>query len=270
MAGFWDKGVGYLKDKTDGISVGSTDQNSLLKTFSFTGASGGVGTSTLITYIAQYLANVDGKQVVILDLNFLQPDILYRLDVDVTSDNSIINYLKGTKKLEECFIPVESMKKLHLITASPKDSVELIMNMAAGKDIVGHLIDQLSVFDYVLINLPYLQPFITFIEPIQKIDKGYIILDERLENLKRTQGILDFIHIYQNRAPVFSNLILNKLTEYDYPEDVLTDLHCNVVSRIPLDNALIQYTNSQKSLLEKNISLEMQLELANIIENMKR
>lgn len=267
--GFWDLGVGYLKTKTEDISETDRHQQALLKTFSFTSVGGGSGSSTLLLYIAQYLSQVEGHQVCVVDLNFLQPDLLYNMDVDVTSENTILNYLKGVKPLEECYIQDANIKKLHLVTASPKDDPVLLMNINTEKNMIGHLIEKLQVFDYILINLPYLQPMITFIEPINYIDRGYLVADERLSASKKIHGILDFIHVFQSKAPVFSNVILNKRTDYLYPYEDIKALHCDIITEISMDNSLINESNTNKPLIEKSISEKIQEQISYIIYNMK-
>lgn len=267
--GIFDIGVGYLKDKTDNISESEDHQHALLKTFSFTSVGGGSGSSLIMLYIAQYLSQVEQKQVCVVDLNFLQPDLLYNLDVDVTEENTILNYLKGTKTLEDCYIQDRNIKKLHLITASPKDDPVLLLNIDPEKNMIGRLIEKLQVFDYVLINLPYSQPLLTFLEPINYIDRGYLVADERLSASKKIHGILDFIHVFKARAALFQNVILNKRTKYQYPYEDIENVFCDIVAEIPFDASLVNESNTTKPLTEKFLNDEIQEELSNIIYNLK-
>lgn len=268
--GLQDKWIGYLKERNQEVVNEITlNQYSLLKTFSFTSVGGGTGTSTIILYIAQYLAKEQNKQVCVVDLDFLQPDLLYNLNVDVTTENTILNYLKGLKKLQDCYIEDELIPNLRLVTASPKDPLELLLNLRTDEDVIGNLIDQVqNVFDYVLINLPYRQPFITFIEPISRIDRGYLVADERLSALMKIKGILSFIQSYQGKASIFNQLILNKRTEYDYPYEKIKEINCELVSEIPYEEDLIHYMNVRKPLINQKVSVEFQKAIFNIIEDM--
>lgn len=267
--GIFDIGVGYLKDKTDNISESEDHQHALLKTFSFTSVGGGSGSSLIMLYIAQYLSQVEQKQVCVVDLNFLQPDLLYNLDVDVTEENTILNYLKGTKTLEDCYVQDRNIKKLHLITASPKDDPVLLLNIDPEKNMIGRLIEKLQVFDYILINLPYSQPLLTFLEPINSIDRGFLVADERLSASKKIHGILDFIHVFKARAPLFQNVILNKRTKYQYPYEDIENVFCDIVAEIPFDSSLVNESNTTKPLTEKFLNDEIQEELSKIIYNLK-
>lgn len=267
--GIWDKSVGILKDKTDSLDDVSKYQKALLKTFSFTGIGGGSGASTILLYIAQYLSIVEKKQVMVLDLNFLQPDLLYNMNVDVTADNSILNYIKGSKTLESCFIEDEQIKNLHLLTASPKDSMMLLMSVKPDDNTIGKILNQLEMFDYVLLNLPYMQPMITFIEPLSHVDKGYIVIDERLSSLKKVHGMLDFIHSFAATSNTFSNIILNKRSKYEYPLEKIESLKCDLITEIPYVNGMVHNTNIKKPLIDTIESKEYQLKLGDIIENLK-
>lgn len=267
--GIWEKGVGYLKDKTSKVTDKEKYQQELLKTFSFTSVGGGTGNSTILLYVAQYLSLVEKKQVLLIDLNFLQPDLLYNLNLEVTSENSILNYIKGTKKLEDCFIQDTKNPQLHLITASPKDDVVLLMSMRDDRNIIGEMIEKVEMFDYILINLPYVQPFITFIEPINVIDRGFLIVDERLSCLKKIQTMLDFIHSFTAKSHLFNNVVINKRTKYEYPYETLNELHCNVISEVPYDTELMKYVNEKDPYIDKIKNKEIQLKIGEIIENLK-
>lgn len=268
--GFWDKGIGYLKDKTNELDDVSKYQKALLKTFSFTSIGGGSGSSTVILYLAQQLALEEKKQVVILDLNFLEPDILYNLNVDVTSENSVLKYIKGEKNLNDCFVQDNKIKNLHLITASPKDSVVLLNNIKTDRDIIGNLIHELDAFDYILINLPFEKTFITFMEPLKIIDRGFIVIDERLSNLNKVTLFLDFIHKFQGVSNTFSNVILNKRGSYDYPYEKIEEVKCNLLTELPYDSSIQNLCNF-KSILYKEINnKDFQTNMINVIESLKK
>lgn len=253
------------KDDTDGELL---QDIGLIKNFSFTSIGGGSGSSTIILYLAQYLVKEKGKRVCILDLNLLQPDLLYNLNVDVTSENTVLQYLKGFKSLEDCLIQDEVTKGLYLITASPKDPVELITTLDSESDHIGKLIDGLDVFDYVLINLPYIQPFITLVEPISRIDRGYIVIDERLSSINKIELFLKYIHDYHDKLNHFNQVIINKRSMNDYPLEEIEGKLCDIISEIPYDDSLRIYMNSKKPLIGQQLSRSVLNSFSEILKDM--
>lgn len=269
MMGILDNINGLLRNKTEEITdQASSRASSLMKTFSFTSIGGGSGASATLLYVAQYLAKVENKQVCVLDLNFLQPDLLYNLNVDVTTENTITNYLKGSTRLQDCFIKDTVLKNLHLVTASPKDDLVLLMNLDPDKRLIENLITSLGMFDVVLINLPYVQPMITFIEPLAVIDRGYLVIDERLSNLKKVDEALDFLHRFQAKANVFNNIVLNKRTDYMYPLELITKSKSNLVTELPFERDLVQFMNERTPLVDRDISKAYQTGISDVLSDM--
>lgn len=266
--GFWDKGIGILKDKTNELNDVNQYQRALLKTFSFTSIGGGSGSSTLINYIAHYLAVEKKKQVVVVDLAFLQPDLLYGMSVDVTSENSILKYLKGEKKLSDCYIQDDKIKNLHLITASPKDNIILLSNLRTDKNIIGEMLKELDDFDYILLNLPYVQNAITFIEPLSIVDKGYIVIDERLSAINKVKNFLDFIHKFQGNSNLFSNVVVNKRSNYEYPLDKIIEVGCNVITELPYCDEITNISNEKKSVFKEVTNKDYQLGMNELLDSM--
>jgi MinD-like ATPase involved in chromosome partitioning or flagellar assembly len=250
--GILDKALGRVRDVTNETAQLKNKSDALYKTFSFTSIGGGSGSSTVMLYVAQYLAKEMNKQVVLVDLNLLQPDLLYNLNVDVTEENSILQYFKGFKKLEECYIKDSVIEGLHLITATPKDSIELLGTLKGDSDVIGNLIARLQVFDYIIINLPYVKNFITFVEPIKHIDKGYIVIDERLSSINKIKDFIVFLHEYQNKGNVFNKVILNKRTEYDYSYKRIEDEECELVAEIPYDISIVSSMNEKKPIAKQS------------------
>lgn len=266
--GIQDLLIGKLKTKSDDVLKSVDYQKGLLKTFSFTSIGGGSGSSTLLLYIAQYLAKDLGKQVVVLDLNFLQPDLLYNMKVEVRQENSILNYLKGSSRLNECFIQDEKISGLKLVTASPSDNVELIMNLKTDENVIGDLIDKLGMFDYVLINMPYTKVFSTFIEGSFSVDRGYLVMDDRLSNIKKMEELLEFTHKYLDRGNIFNNIVLNKRSKVAYPYSKLNSDLTRIVAEIPYDGRVVEVSNTLNSLVDAQLSDEWFAGMSDLIENL--
>ena len=266
--GIQDLLIGKLKTKSDDVSRSTDYQKGLLKTFSFTSVGGGSGSSTLLLYIAQYLAKDLGKQVVVLDLNFLQPDLLYNMKVEVRKENSILNYLKGSSRLNECFVQDENISGLKLVTASPSDDVELVMNLKTDENVIGDLIDKLGAFDYVLINLPYVKVFSTFIESSFVIDRGYLVMDDRLSNIKKMEEVLDFTHKYLDRGNIFNNIVLNKRSKTAYPYTKLNTDLARIVAEVPYDDRVVEVSNTLASLVDAQLSKDWFEGVSDLVENL--
>lgn len=265
--GIQDKLLGRLRDKIAQEDTKKKKSDTLYKTFSFTSLGGGSGSSLISLYMAQYLAKELEKQVVVLDLNFLQPDLLYNMNVDVTEENSILQYFKGFKKLEECYIKDTSIEGLHLVTVTPKDSIELLGTLKSDGDVIGLLVDRLQVFDYVIINLPYFKNFITFVEPIKHIDRGYIVIDERMSSINKIEEFLKFLHQYQNKGNVFNNVILNKRTDYAYSYKRIEEENCEIVAEIPYDEDLVSYMNEKIPLIKQPLTKSVSNGLGDVLED---
>lgn len=267
--GIADNIKGLLRNKTDEIDdLVKGRGNSLMKTFSFTSIGGGTGTSGLIVYLAQHLAKYENKQVCVVDLNFLQPDLLYNFNVDVTTENTIMNYIKGSANLKQCLIQDSVLKNIRLVTASPKDDLLLMMNIDTEKEVIGKLLTTLNIFDVVLINLPYHPAMITFVEPLNHIDRGYVVLDERLSNLKKLDEFLNFLHRFQAKGNVFNNVVLNKRTDYAFPYELIESYNSRLVSELPLELDLIQYMNEKTPLISREISKEYQEGVLDLLSDM--
>lgn len=265
--GLQDLFIGKLKSKTEEVAELEQYQRGLLKTFSFTSVGGGSGSSTLLLYAAQYLAKDLGKQVVILDLNFLQPDILYNMKVEVLEENSILNYLKGSSKIESCYVQDEGFENLKLVTTSPNDDVELLMNLSVDSNAIGNLIEKLTDFDFVLINLPYVKSFSTFIETVLVVDKGYLVLDDRLSNIKKADELVTFVHKYMDRGNVMNHVVLNKRSKHAYPYESLDEVNMKLVTEVPYDIKVVDAMNTKAALLNQSFSKDWFDAVGGLIED---
>lgn len=264
-----DSILGYLKGKSrEVVSVEQEIYEGVIKTFSFTSLGGGSGSSMLILYLAQFLAREKQKQVCVLDLNLLEPDLLYHFNVDVTTENTLMNYFKGRSKLSDCFIQDESLKNLHIVTNSPKDDPLMVLSIGEDERIISNLVESLEVFDYVLINLPYELNSLSFAGAVGEVDRGYVVMDERLSSVVKLKRFLDNLHTFYGKSNNFNKVVLNKRTDHDYPYEQLEVAKSELVTEIPFESELVHMMNTKVDLYKQDLTKEFQGGLIDVLEDM--
>lgn len=208
--------------------------------FTFVGLNNGSGAKTLAVNVAVELAK-DNK-VCLLDANLFQPGLCHVLDSPVGKESSISRYLNYSTEKDQIKIPIKNVANLWLISASPSD--DPIEYSEVMQDVYVDLMKHLKeAFDFVIVYVPY-HPFSeTFVYTLDFIDKGYFVWDEQIDCGSKTKMILDYTNTISKKANVINNVILNKLSDREYPYDLVKNMECELVAEFPYSKNILLSKN---------------------------
>ncbi|WP_426450868.1 tyrosine-protein kinase family protein [Paenibacillus sp. S-38] len=201
--------------------------------FGFVSLLNGAGTSTLAANTASLLSKQE-KKVLLLDANFHQPNLFYFFDgLEVPESQSLSMYFANKIEEKELNIRVPGHENLWLISTSPKDRVDKILQ--ANEDNLGRLMEYVSeTFDFVIADIPYLPMSEWFIEILERMDKSIIVWDEQNDCGYKTLQMLEFLDSHSDCVNMVKNVVVNKRTKRAYELDkIKKEFNCNYVCSVP-------------------------------------
>lgn len=204
----------------------------------FIGASGGVGTSTIVANVAHSI-NKKGYSVIVLDMNLINPvqHILFGYKwKDIKND--VVDYLSGQCNLGSCILG-NNRNGVQLISSGNRTIVDVINVDNQSKMISWETtIDRLkALYDVVLIDVNNMLMMDLVHASLYKADTIYTVWDENIEcitSMERLKKNLDILGIRLG-----SNVIINKRTGVQYP-NIFNKLGLELIDILPFDSGIIE------------------------------
>ncbi len=213
----------------------------LNKVMAFIGLSGGVGSSTLVATLAVELKNA-GLSVLVIDLDIMYPSQhiffnLYR-DYDVKAKD-FVTYMQGLNRAGES---IQYSNNIGVLVANNRTLQEYIGldNGEMSKEFERLLDGMTSSFDVILIDCPSSKVEFDLVNTaLYKSDTIYCILDDGVKSIINTEKFLNNCEVTGIHTKKVK-YIMNKRTNFFYPESNLTKMGINLEAIIPFEIGVIE------------------------------
>lgn len=198
--------------------------------FGFISLNNGAGVKTTAVNVAIELSKK--YRVCILDCNFIQPGAWVLLDTPIKEEKSLTKFLVSKQEIADCFIPVEGLKNIWLISTDPLDSPILLGSIS--KETIDEMMDYLKrAFDYIIMPMTYNPYAEWFVYILYHLDKGYFVWDDQVDCALKTKVVLDYVHRISSKASQINNVILNKLFKGAYDYELIAKVECDYITELP-------------------------------------
>lgn len=223
---------------------------------SFIGASGGVGTTTLISNVT-YMIRKLGKSVIVIDSNLLYPSVQNHLGYKTLNDkHDLVTFLNGSSQLSECIYhdkvrgSVLSSKNKNIMDCVHVDSDKV------HNTIVETIKELRKLFDVVLIDtsLYQINSDVTNLM-LYLSDKIYMVWDENANCIQNTEIIKNTMKLCGiNHESKLEKVILNKRTDLYYPKDIFDKLGLKLGVVLPYEAGVSESAFYRHIYIEKGIA----------------
>lgn len=207
--------------------------------FGFTGASGGVGVSTLVTNLA-YMISEKGFKVIVLDLNIMYPSqgMAFNIQPEIKK-NDLVSYLLGKNGLGES---IENMGAISVMYAN-NQGITSLLNVEEDIPLENfrQAIYRLrKLYDVVLLDIPRELEHMLSNTAIYSCDTLYMVMDESLNSVVniekfRKNAAFTGVDTY-NKMKV----IMNKRTSVHYTDYIFKKLNLELLEVLPFDVEVIE------------------------------
>ncbi|MEM4385681.1 MAG: AAA family ATPase [Candidatus Anstonellales archaeon] len=202
----------------------------------FSGASGGVGTSTLVSNIAYIATDIFKLKTLVVDLNILYPvQHVFKGIKNKPNKNDLMSYLYGETKLADS-IDTEN----NILYAVNRGILDLINSESnAAEKNFERAVDVLrSLYDLVLIDTPMLLNNTLVNSAFYLSDFIYLVWDESVGSIVNTDKIRTNM-VFTGIDTTKLRFVLNKKTKVPYSTYPFEKLNIKLVEIIPYNEALI-------------------------------
>lgn len=240
-----DVAADILKDKTSAIlkqlSGGEAKYSRRLidNVVVFTGASGGVGTSTIVSNVAA-LASDKGLNVLVIDLNIMYPvqHTFFGIEQKIEKPD-LVSYLLGKNPLGES---ISSNGNISLFLPNNRGLMDSINceNQSAVNNF-SSTVDQLrKMFDLIIIDAPLSIEHLLVNTAFYLSNQIYLVWDESISSISNTERIRRNMLASGIDAYSKMKVILNKKTSVNYSKYPIEKLNLELVEVLPFDVAIIE------------------------------
>ena len=206
----------------------------------FMGASGGTGTSTIVSNVAFEMAK-KGLTVLIVDLNLEYPiqQSIFKVKQNLEKKD-LVSFLMGRNQIGDSIDIVNSNISImyannrYLMDRINCDSSTCSNNLVSTIERIRHL------FDVILFDCPLNLEFDVVNSVLYNCDTIYMVWDESLSciaNMDRIRKNMQASGIESNQK---IRVIFNKKTNVHYTKYIFEQLKLNIVGTLPFDTAIIE------------------------------
>lgn len=206
----------------------------------FMGASGGTGTSTIVSNVAFEMAK-KGLTVLIVDLNLEYPiqQSIFKVKQKLEKKD-LVSFLMGRNQIGDSIDIVNSNISImyannrYLMDRINCDSSTCSNNLVSTIERIRHL------FDVILFDCPLNLEFDVVNSVLYNCDTIYMVWDESLSciaNMDRIRKNMQASGIESNQK---IRVIFNKKTNVHYTKYIFEQLKLNIVGTLPFDTAIIE------------------------------
>lgn len=270
--GFLDKKLRQLEEGEVGeniVAVASDKTSELIRALSgrgtstgkklvdnlvlVTNASGGTGTSTIISNVA-YCATKKGIKTCVVDLNILCPmqPILFGVDRE-NAKNDLTSFLLGKSELNES---IDISKPVNLMYANDRLLLDkLYCNEKTSIENLNIMFNKLRQFyDLVLIDCPMNIDSMVENVALYSCDTMYVVWDESLASMLNTERLRRSLALSGIDSFIKMKVILNKRTSVHYSKYPTEKMNLELVETLPFDIDIIDSQLKGQIFCEKGVS----------------
>lgn len=253
ISGTLDEDVMTDSEKKTLIKQDLTPDNLLV----FMGATGGVGTTTILTNVATKLRSM-GNSVLVIDLDILNPSIKYSLhcNMEKTPDKDLVSYLTGGCVLGEAIYTTDN--KIAVMSAYNRTIVDYIYldNGHVASKLSKSLSALKKLFDFVLIDIPSKLIMSDIIgQVLYDCDHMYMVWNEDVKCVSGTE----LLRINMSRIGIpydnkLDSVIFNARTSIDYRTSILKQSLLNIITVLPYDSGIKESNLRGEVFIKKGMS----------------
>lgn len=221
----------------------------------FMGASGGTGTSTIVSNVAFEMAK-KGLTVLIVDLNLEYPiqQSIFKVKQKLEKKD-LVSFLMGRNQIGDSIDIVNSNISImyannrYLMDRINCDSSTCSNNLVSTIERIRHL------FDVILFDCPLNLEFDVVNSVLYNCDTIYMVWDESLSciaNMDRIRKNMQASGIESNQK---IRVIFNKKTNVHYTKYIFEQLKLNIVGTLPFDTAIIESSLQGEIFCDKGASM---------------
>lgn len=221
----------------------------------FMGASGGTGTSTIVSNVAFEMAK-KGLTVLIVDLNLEYPiqQSIFKVKQKLEKKD-LVSFLMGRNQIGDSIDIVNSNISImyannrYLMDKINCDSSACSNNLVSTIERIRHL------FDVILFDCPLNLEFDVVNSVLYNCDTIYMVWDESLSciaNMDRIRKNMQASGIESNQK---IRVIFNKKTNVHYTKYIFEQLKLNIVGTLPFDTAIIESSLQGEIFCDKGASM---------------
>lgn len=219
----------------------------------FTNASGGSGTSTLVSNIA-YTLFARGLKVLIIDLNIMCPVQHTYLGIQQELEkNDLVSYLLGKTQLSES---IDTSKNINILYANNRTLTdEINCNDGVAIDNFEIMLKKLrQYYDVVIVDCPMRIDNMLQNVMFYNADAIYMVWDEGIGSIINTERIRRNMALSGIDSFTKMRVILNKRTSVHFSDYPLTKLNMELVGVLPFDVDIIDNSLKGQIFCEKGSS----------------
>ena len=221
----------------------------------FMGASGGTGTSTIVSNVAFEMAK-NGLTVLIVDLNLEYPiqQSIFKVKQKLKKKD-LVSFLMGRNQIGDSIDIVNSNISImyannrYLMDRINCDSSTCSNNLVSTIERIRHL------FDVILFDCPLNLEFDVVNSVLYNCDTIYMVWDESLSciaNMDRIRKNMQASGIESNQK---IRVIFNKKTNVHYTKYIFEQLKLDIVGTLPFDTAIIESSLQGEIFCDKGASM---------------
>lgn len=221
----------------------------------FMGASGGTGTSTIVSNVAFEMAK-KGLTVLIVDLNLEYPiqQSIFKVKQKLEKKD-LVSFLMGRNQIGDSIDIVNSNISImyannrYLMDRINCDSSTCSNNLVSTIERIRHL------FDVILFDCPLNLEFDVVNSVLYNCDTIYMVWDESLSciaNMDRIRKNMQASGIESNQK---IRVIFNKKTNVHYTKYIFEQLKLDIVGTLPFDTAIIESSLQGEIFCDKGASM---------------
>lgn len=221
----------------------------------FMGASGGTGTSTIVSNVAFEMAK-KSLTVLIVDLNLEYPiqQSIFKVKQKLEKKD-LVSFLMGRNQIGDSIDIVNSNISImyannrYLMDRINCDSSTCSNNLVSTIERIRHL------FDVILFDCPLNLEFDVVNSVLYNCDTIYMVWDESLSciaNMDRIRKNMQASGIESNQK---IRVIFNKKTNVHYTKYIFEQLKLNIVGTLPFDTAIIESSLQGEIFCDKGASM---------------
>lgn len=205
----------------------------------FIGASGGVGTSTIVANVA-VAAKKRGLNVLVVDTNIQYPSMHYFFGIKQEMERKdLASFVLGKNNIGDSLVEANGISILCANNRTLVDSVNC--DSPKCSENLFRVIEQVrELFDLILLDCSNRLDLDIVNTALYKADSIYIVWDESLACVSNTDRIrrnMDLTGIESNHK---MRLVLNKRTSIHYSKYPISQLNLSLVSTLPFDLSVIE------------------------------
>lgn len=219
----------------------------------FTNASGGTGTSTIVSNVA-YLATKRNLKVLLIDLNIMCPVQHAYLGIKQKLEKpDLVSYLLGKNTLSESISTENDINLIYSNNRTLSDEINCNSKLA-----ISNFTDMLTTcreyYDLVLVDCPMRIDSMLQNVMLYEADSIYIVWDEGISSIMNTEKIRRNMAFSGIDSFTKMRVILNKKTFIHYSDYPFKKLNLELVSILPFDPDIIDNSHRGQIFSEKGSS----------------